>query len=497
MKTTHLAIDLGAESGKAVLGSYNGKKIQFKEIHRFQTGVLSIAGRNYWNIYQFFNEVYRSINKAGKVILEPLTTVGVSTWGVDYGLYKVDGALSGLPYSYRDKRTAYILQNVTSKIDLKRIYDITGVQLLPINTLFQLFAEKEESPEKLSEATELLFIPDIINYMLTGRKATEFTFATTSQLYNPSTKCWDDELFNMLGINKSIMQEVIPPCTNIGKLLSKHTVSPNLSKAMVVAPATHDTASAIAAIPASGNNWAYISSGTWMLAGVESEKPIINELTYKYNITNEGGIEGFRQLKNLMGLWLLQSCRKAWGESEYPYNRMVQMASEAEAFPFFIDPDHAGFFNPESMPDAISRYCNNSGQQPPANEAAMIRGIIESLALKTRLIFEQIAEATSKSIEEIYITGGGTKNSLLCQCIANACNMPVITALAESTAAGNILGQMIACGSINDLDEGREIIRRSCNMMTYYPKDVLQWENAYGQFRKIIESDHEKQYANH
>lgn len=497
MNTTHLAIDLGAESGRAVLGTYDGETLTISEVHRWATGVLEIAGRSHWNIHQLSDDVYNAINQAGKVIHEPLTTIGISTWGVDYALYNEKGALSALPYSYRDKRTANILLKFSHQTDLRRIYDISGVQLLPFNTFFQLFAEKEENFEKLSETTDLLFIPDIINYRLTGKKTTEFTFATTSQLYNPVKKCWDDELFNMLGINKSIMQDVLSPCTIIGRLLPKHSVNPNLSNTLVVAPAAHDTASAIAAIPASGNNWAYISSGTWMLAGVESGNPIINELTYKYNITNEGGIEGYRQLKNLMGLWLLQGCRKVWGENVYTYDKMLQMANEAQAFPYFIDPDDCSFFNPESMPEAIISYCKKSGQQPPGNEANMVRGIIENLALKTRLIFEQITEATSASIEKIYITGGGTKNSLLCQFIANACNMPVITALTESTAAGNIIGQMIACGSINNLADGREIIRKSCNMSTYYPQDIQQWENAYGQFRKIIEYECEKHYTNH
>ncbi len=497
MNSTHLAIDLGAESGRAVLGTYDGDTITASEVYRFTTGILNVAGRSHWDIYKLLDGGFAAIHKAGHICCKPLTTIGVSTWGVDYGLYSAKGTLLGLPYSYRDNRTNGVLQSVSHQADLRRIYDITGVQLLPINTFFQLIAEKRENAEKLLEVCDLLFIPDIINYMLTGIKATEFTFATTSQLYNPVKKCWDAELFSMLGISTSIMQQLIPPCTSIGKLLSKHTCSPNLSKAEVVAPATHDTASAIAAIPASGNNWAYISSGTWMLAGVESGNPIINELTYKYNITNEGGIEGYRQLKNLMGLWLLQACRKEWGESEYTYDRIVQMANTADAFTFFIDPDHAGFFNPESMPEAIISYCNKTGQQPPANKPAIARGIIESLALKTHLVFEQIAEATSKTIEEIYIAGGGTKNSLLCQCIANACNMPVVSAMTESTAAGNILGQMKACGSINDLAEGRKIIRRSCNLMTYYPKDVLQWKDAYVRFVEIIEPEFKKQYIDH
>ncbi len=484
--STHLAIDLGAENGRAILGKYNGSQLHCEEIHRFPTGILELNGKYYWNIHRFFDEIKNAIQKAGKMVEDQLNTIGIDTWGVDYALFDAEGNMLGLPFSYRDSRTEHAIANLGAQADLRRVYDLTGIQLLPLNTLFQLYAAKQSTPETLSKAAGLLFIPDILNYFLTGIKVTEFTFATTSQLFNPVKMDWEWELLQLVGIKPATMQKVIPPCTPVGLLGRSFAGEKALKETLVVAPATHDTASAIAAIPASGDDWAYISTGTWALVGVEVKKPVINELTFRYNITNEGGMEGFRLLKNMMGLWLLQGCRKAWGEDDHPYEKLMDMAAEAPPFRFFINPDHDGFFNPDEMPPAIEKYCMHTGQQPPENKAVMVRGIIESLALKTRTILDQIVEATTKKIHKIYLTGGGAHNKLLCQSIANATGLTVISTFTEGTAMGNLIGQLIAAGRLKNLSEGRSLLQKLVKPAEYRPVQTEEWNHQFEKFKIII-----------
>jgi len=482
-QSTHLAIDLGAESGRAVLGTFNGEQLEVREIHRFPTGILTLSGKSYWNIYRFYEEILLALSTAERFLNNPLTSIGIDTWGVDYGLFDDDGNMMGLPFSYRDNRTKDAMKTVSKITDLRRVYNLTGVQLLPFNTLFQLFVAKNQTPDNLARSKHLFFIPDILNYWLTGIKTTEYTFATTSQLFNPVKGTWENELLELAGVSPTIMQKITPPCSAIGPLRNELTKSEYLNKTLVVAPATHDTASAIAAIPAEGNDWAYISTGTWALVGIETKSPVINDLTYRYNITNEGGIEGFRVLKNMMGLWLLQGCLKVWGEKDYSYEKMIQMANEARQFSFFINPDHASFFNPTNMPAAVEDYCRETGQQLPLSKAVMVRGILECLAMKTRLILEQISEATAQETNKIYITGGGIQNKLLSQFIANATGKPVISTFTESTAMGNLLGQLIACGRIKNLEEGRVLLRKNLNPTVYNPQEQHEWFVAYENFK--------------
>jgi len=486
MPSTHLAIDLGAESAKVFLGTFDGKTLETEEIHRFKTGILTLSGRSYWNIFRFYEEIVFALKKVASQIDLPLTSIGIDTWGVDYVIFKNAEPIPGLPFSYRDIRTAGIVEKVAETVDLQKIYNLTGVQILPLNTFFQLMAAKHQPPGMPASGADLLFIPDIFNYMLTGKKVTEFTFATTSQLYNPVNKNWDKELFEMLGIRTEIMQEILPPCSVIGPLRPELAFDIKLQNTLVVAPATHDTASAIAAITAEGKNWAYISTGTWALVGIESEKPVINNLTYRYNITNEGGMEGFRLLKNMMGLWLVQQCRKAWGEEEFSYEMLMQMAEQARPFSFFINPDYSNFFNPADMPDAIAEYCRKTGQEVPTSKGEIVRGILESLALKTRLILEQISEATSAEINKIYLTGGGVHNTLLCQLTSNATCLPVVATWADSTAIGNLLGQLIACKRVKNLEEGREMLRRNAQPTGYQPENQEKWKLVFEQYQMLI-----------
>jgi len=489
MLTTHLAIDFGAESGRAVLGTFNGRVLQHEEIHRFPTGIITIEGRNHWDILRFFEEIKSAIQKTGKIVNGRLNTIGIDTWGVDYALFDRDGNMSTLPFSYRDSRTQNAMAELATELELRKVYDLTGIQLLPVNTLFQLYSEKRSTPETLLKASDLLFIPDVLYFYLTGIKVTEFTFATTSQLFNPIKMDWEDELLHLAGINRTIMQNVILPCTTLGYLNKDLRGTGSLSETLVVAPATHDTASAIAAIPAEGNDWAFISTGTWALVGVEVKKPVINDLTYRYNITNEGGIEGFRLLKNMMGLWLLQGCRKAWGENTYPYERLLYMAEESPPFRFFINPDHNVFFNPDDMPAAIELYCRVTGQQQPKSKAVIVRGIIESLAFKTRMILDQISEATSKKINRIYLTGGGVHNKLLCQSISNATGLPVFSTFTESTAIGNLMGQLIANGRLKNLSEARALLRYHSKPCEYQPAQLFKYANVYDKFKEVISKE--------
>jgi rhamnulokinase len=487
--TNHLAIDLGAESGRAFLGNYNGAHLHYEEIHRFRNGILELSGKSHWSIYRIYEEIKSAIQKAGEIVSDGLHTIGIDTWGVDYALFDNEGNMLGLPYSYRDSRTEHAVAKLGAQSDLRRVYGLTGIQLLPLNTLFQLYAAKQSTPETLAKAADLLFVPDVLNFFLTGIKATEFTFATTSQLFNPAKMDWEWELLQLVGINPAIMQKVIAPCTPVGLLDKSIGGTGSLSETLVVAPATHDTASAVAAIPASGKDWAYISTGTWALVGVEVIKPVINDLTYRYNITNEGGIEGFRLLKNMMGLWLIQGCRKAWGEAEHPHEKLIDVAAEAPPFRFFINPDHAGFFNPDDMPAAIEHYCRVTGQQPPENKALMVRGIIESLAFKTRMILDQLSEATSKKINRIYLTGGGVHNRLLCQSIANATGLPVVSTFAEGTAMGNLIGQLIAIGRLQNLAEGRALLKKQVEPIEYRPVETEEWNHHFEKFKSLINKE--------
>jgi len=468
--SSHLAIDMGAESGKALLGLFDGKTLTVKEIHRFPTGLLTLNGHKHWNIYWFYEEIVTAILKARKEFGTAPETLGIDTWGVDYAIMDPSGRFAGLPYSYRDDRTHNAVEEFSEIITRQHLYDLTGGQILPINTLFQLFAEKKYRPELFTPGSSLLFMPDIFNYLLTGIKATEFTFATTSQLFNPNRNDWEPELFNALGIRSEIMQPVIRPGSVLGKLTKSLAGELSLPDTCVVVPATHDTASAIAAIPADGENWAYISTGTWMLIGVESPSPVINPKGFSHNITNEGGLEGFRILKNMMGFWILNGLRKSWGENEYPYERLMAMASEAGSTDAFIDPDDPMFFNPPDMEQAVIQYLGKSGQSISPARNTLVRCVLVSLALKIKKILDQVSETVNQPIHKVYITGGGVHNTLFCQLVANATGLTVITGYAEGTAMGNIIGQMIAAGKLSNLEEGRSLLKRHCVFKIYSPE---------------------------
>ncbi len=484
----YLAFDLGAESGRAILGTLEEKKLKIQELSRFPNGPINILGHLHWNIFNLFDEIKKGMRICSSLRPLKLESLAVDTWGVDFGLLASDGSIVGLPYSYRDSRTRGAMEEFFKQIPRERIYKLTGIQFMPINSLFQLFSMVRDRSPLLDVASDLLFMPDIFNYLLTGEKKTEFTIATTSQLYNPRRRTWSEELFRALGISKKIMQEVISPATIIGRLLPAISEEAGLEEIPVVATASHDTAAAVASIPAQGENWAYLSSGTWSLMGVEARNPIITQQALEFNFTNEGGVEGFfRFLKNITGLWLVQQCRKKWAErSSLSYEELTQMAGASSPFKALIDPDCPDFLNPPDMPEAILQFCKKTGQASPDTPAAFVRSILESLALKYRFVLEQLRKVVSQSIEKIHIIGGGARNSLLCQFAADATSLPVLAGPVEATAMGNILGQALALGHIHSLAEMREIIKSSSELKTYEPKPSQDWDRAYESFQKII-----------
>lgn len=483
----YLAIDLGAESGRLMLGTLHEEKLSLKEVYRFPNSMLCLRNKYYWNIGYIYSEIIKGIEKCvGEENIQP-KSIGIDTWGVDYGLLAKDGTLMGMPFAYRDSRTVNATEEFTELIPAFDLYKITGTLLAPYNTIFQLFAAKKFHPELLNSAQDLLFIPDLISYFLTGEKKTELSFATTSQLFNPVKKEWDKKIFDVLGIPLDIMQPVIEPGSVIGFTGNDISTKTGLNKIPVIAVATHDTNSAVTAIPASEKElWAFISSGTWSLMGFENPYPIISETTYSQNFSNEGGINSFHVLKNHMGLWLLQQCKACWKDKDYSYGELTQLAEKANSFSSFIDVDDNAFLNPSDMASEIALYLKRTNQEIPAEKGQLVRVILESLAMKYRNTIEQIDNLRKARTETIYITGGGINNMQLCQFTANATGRIVKTGLSEGTAAGNILVQALSLGELKSVKELRKTMSKSCDLKTYYPEKTELWEAAYQKYKKIV-----------
>ncbi|MCX6133858.1 MAG: rhamnulokinase [Ignavibacteriales bacterium] len=486
-----VAFDIGAESGRTILGTLEENRLAIQQITRFPNEMKPIGGHLHWDIDGLFGNLKEGLRACSGLGAKP-KSIGVDTWGVDYGLLGQDGAFLELPYTYRDHRTNGMMEKFFERVPRRRIYELTGIQFMQLNTLFQLFAAAQQSPHIVEKAARLLFMPDILNYLLTGETRTEFTFATTSQLLNPRTGNWEPELFSALQVPISIMQEILQPGTNLGQLRAPVAEDVWLGEIPVTAVASHDTGSAIAAIPAEGTEWAYISSGTWSLMGVEIPRPVITDEAHASNFTNEGGVGGtFRFLKNIMGLWLLQQCRKEWSsEVQYDYEEMVKLAMQAAPFRSLVDPDYPEFFNPVSMPGAIRQFCQKTSQPLPATHADYARSILESLALKYRATLDQIQRLTGQRIKRIHIIGGGAKNSLLCQYAANATGATIIAGPVEATAIGNIMVQALAAGCVGSLKEIRSIVRHSFEPVAYEPKETGIWQQAYERYKDLSSTSH-------
>jgi len=482
-----LAFDLGAESGRSVLGRLSEGRIHIRELTRFPNAPIRVLGHQHWNVYGLFEEIKKGIRAALAEPGKPLESLAVDTWGVDFGLLSGDGTILGLPYAYRDGRTSGAMEGFFKRMPREDIYERTGIQFLPFNSLFQLFATARDNPGLLERAETLLFMPDLFTFLLTGERASEFTIASTSQILDPRLQIWDEVILSALGLSSRIMPDVLATGTMIGTSLPSISAETGIREIPVVATASHDTAAAVAAIPASGEDWAYISSGTWSLMGVELPSPLISPQTLAANFTNEGGVAGtIRFLKNIAGLWLLQRCRKEWsGSTDLSYDELTRMAGEAPPFQVFVDPDDPDFLNPPSMSEAIRNYCLRTGQVPPPSAAETVRCILESLAFKYRQTLDQIRFLTAKEVGRIHVIGGGSRNDLLCRFTAEATDSTILAGPAEATATGNIMVQALALGYVGTLSEIRAIVRNSVKVRTYQPSCRADWDRAYRRFRDI------------
>ncbi|MBX3014262.1 MAG: rhamnulokinase [Caldilineaceae bacterium] len=483
-----LAFDLGAESGRALLGAFDGERLTLADVHRFPNTPIRLPTGLHWNVLQLWQEIKQGITLAAKAIGGVPTSVGLDTWGVDFGLLDRNGVLVGLPYHYRDSRNDGMLEAAYQVVPSAAIFGQTGIQFMQINSLYQLLALARQQSPALEIAQTFLTIPDLFNYWLTGQKLCEFTNATTTQCYNPLTGTWAYDLVEQLGIPPHIFPPIVQPGTVLGDMAPALGTELGLPAALpVVAPACHDTGSAVAAVPAANANFAWISSGTWSIVGAEVPKAVVNEQTLAYNLTNEGGVnQTYRLCKNVAGLWLVQECRRTWARQghDYSYAQLTEMAAGATPFQAIIDPDHASFLKPsepgDDMPSRIQARCQAAGQVVPTAPGAIIRCALESLALKYRLVLERLETILGHPLEPIHIVGGGTQNRLLCQLTADATGRPVVAGPVEATAIGNLIVQAIALGHLRSLREGRELIRRSFEVVTYEPTPQREpWDAAY------------------
>ena len=486
---TLLAVDIGAESGRAVLGHLSEHHLTIQEVHRFPNKPVHVRGTLYWDILRLYDEVLTGLWRAARIAEQPIESIGIDTWGVDFALLDRQGQLLGNPVHYRDRRTEGMMDAVFQRIPKEEIYQRTGIQFMPINTLYQLYALVVHHDPQLEQARTFLTVPDLLHYWLTGEAVCEFTNATTTQCYDPRAGDWAREMLAQLGIPTSIFTEIRPPGTILGVLEPAVADATGLTGAKVVLPAAHDTGSAVAAVPFSDPKAAYISSGTWSLVGVETPEPVINEHGLQHNFTNEGGVDGrFRLLKNVMGLWLLQECRRTWAAqgNDWSYEALMQRVQDAPPFRSLIDPDDARFLPPGDMPARIQAFCQETGQPMPQSPSEMVRCILESLALKYRRVIEWLEQVCGWQIPEVHIVGGGVQNRWLCQATANATGRPVLAGPVEATAVGNLLVQAMGLGYLNGLDEAREQVRRALPPTLYEPRETAMWQEAYERYRSIL-----------
>jgi rhamnulokinase len=487
-----LALDLGAESGRAMLGRFDGKRLRLTEVHRFPNVPVRLPDGLHWDVLRLWSEVKRGIALGTRESAAELSSIGIDTWAVDFGLLDQRGILLSNPYHYRDSRTDGMLEEAFHRIPRAEIFEQTGIQFLQINSLYQLLAMATGHSPMLSVAHTFLTIPDLLNYWLTGQAVSEFSNATTTQCYNPREGNWAAEMLQKLGIPSYIFPNIVPPGTDLGPLLpyvydeigSAPGAGPTL-----IAPACHDTGSAVAAIPALAPNFAWISSGTWSVVGAEVSEPIITESSLQHNFTNEGGVfDTFRFSRNVMGLWLVQECRRAWADQSaaYSYDELTEMAAQAEPFQCIVDPDHGEFFKPGDMPSRIRDFCRTTGQRVPESRGAVLRCALEGIALKYRWVLERLEEMLGHCLEPLYIVGGGTQNQLLSQFTADALDRQVIAGPVEATATGNILMQMVAVGRIDSLLEGRQLVRNSFDLSIHEPANRSGWDEAYMRLLQVI-----------
>ena len=488
-KKYFFAVDLGATSGRTIIGTLTGGKIELEELTRFDNNLIETGGHFYWDIYALYFEIIKGLKLAAQREL-PIRSIGIDTWGVDFVCVGKDGALLRNPLSYRDPHTFGMMEDYFERaIDKAKVYDITGIQFMNFNSLFQLYAMRKNNDSALAGAEKILFVPDALSYMLTGKMVCEYTIASTSQMLDPRTKQLDEQLLASVGLSRDNFGRMVNPATEIGVLTKEVQQLTGLGAIPVIAVAGHDTGSAVAAVPAKDEKFAYLSSGTWSLMGIETRNAIINDLSYERNFTNEGGIDGTtRFLKNICGMWLYERCRKEWTDAPKSHTELIAAAMEQPAFQSIINPDDPMFANPASMVEAIKDYCRQTGQHVPEGYAEICRCIFESLALRYRQAFNYLREMASFPIEVLHIIGGGSLNAYLNQFTANSLGIEVLAGPQEGTAIGNIMLQAKASGDVGDIWDMRRIIAASIELKRFEPTDKDQWDNAYGRFLKIVES---------
>jgi rhamnulokinase len=488
----YLAFDLGAESGRAVVGFFDGEKIRLEDVHRFPNTPVRLLDTLHWNMLGLFADLKKGLGRAVAAYGGDFSGIGIDTWGVDFGLLGRDDALLGNPRHYRDHGNDGMLEEAFRIVPREVIFERTGIQFMQINTLYQLLSLKRAGSPLLDKAQTLLMTPDLLNFWLTGIKSSEFSIASTSQMVDPWTRHWAKDLLESFDLPTHLLTSIVQPGTVLGPIRADIAQEAGCSRIQVVAPAEHDTGSAVVAVPASTSEYAYLSSGTWSLMGIETPEPRISAETRNANFTNEGGAcETIRLLKNIMGLWLVQECRRSWARqgTEYSYAELTERAAAAPPFVSLIEPDDAAFLAPDDMVAAIRAFCARTQQPEPADVGAVVRCCLESLALKYRWVLEKLEEFRGASITTIHIVGGGTQNRLLCQLAADATRRVVIAGPVEATATGNVLLQAMGRGAIGSLQQAREVVQRSFTLDTYLPGSSADaWEAAYARMLALREA---------
>lgn len=482
----YFAVDLGATSGRTIIGTLAGGKIELEELTRFDNALIQTGGHFYWDIYALYNEIIKGLRLAASRNL-PISSIGIDTWGVDMVMIGKDGALLRNPLAYRDPHTFGVMEKYFAEaVDKKTVYGTTGIQFMNFNSLFQLYAMRQAGDSALENAESILFVPDCLSYMLTGKKITEYTIASTSQMLDPRTGQLDDKLLQSVGLTKDSFGPMTAPATVIGTLTDEVQAMTGLGALPVVAVAGHDTGSAVAAVPAKDEKFAYLSSGTWSLMGIETKDAIISDLSFERNFTNEGGIEGTtRFLKNICGMWLYERCRKEWTDAPKSHKELQDQAMAQPAFQSIIYPDDPSFANPPKMVEAIQDYCRKTGQHVPQGYAEICRCIFDSLALRYREVFGYLKEMASFPIDVLHIIGGGSLNIYLNQMTADSTGVTVLAGPQEGTALGNIMLQAKASGDVKDIWDMRAIIARSLDLKRFEPKDKEMWDKAYEKYLEI------------
>lgn len=488
LKTQYFfAVDLGATSGRTIAGNITDGILNLEELTRFPNNLIETGGHFYWDIYALYFEIIKGLKEAARRNLD-ITSIGIDTWGVDFVLVGEDGALLRNPLAYRDPHTFGAMEEYFDKCVAKEdVYEATGIQFMNFNSLFQLYAMKRDGNSALKHASKILFVPDALSMMLTGESVCEYTIASTSQMLNPRTKDLDEKLLGSIGLERGMFGKMVLPGHKIGTLTEEVMKITGLGPIPVIAVAGHDTASAVAAVPAKDENFAYLSSGTWSLMGIETKEAIINRKSYELNFTNEGGVEGTtRFLKNICGMWLLERCRKEWGDdAPADYATLLGEAMKTKPFQSIINPDDKMFANPANMEEAIKSYCKETGQHVPEGYAEICRCIFESLALRYRQVFGYLQEMSSFPINTLHIIGGGSKNEYLDQFTANATGVTVLAGPQECTALGNIMIQAKAAGMAGDIFEMRKMIADSITLKRFEPQDKEQWDKAFEKYCEI------------